>query len=39
MYHVGIYAGRNRIWHAPRTGERVRRERLWTRDVTYRRVH
>jgi cell wall-associated NlpC family hydrolase len=39
VYHVGIYAGRNRIWHAPRTGERVHRERLWTSDVTYGRVH
>lgn len=38
VYHVGIYAGRNRIWHAPRTGERVHRERLWTTRVTYGRV-
>ena len=38
VYHVGIYAGHNRIWHAPRTGERVHRERIWTRDVTYGRV-
>ena len=38
VYHVGIYAGRNEIWHAPRTGERVHRERLWTQHVTYGRV-
>jgi cell wall-associated NlpC family hydrolase len=38
VYHVGIYAGHNEIWHAPRTGERVHRERLWTRHVTYGRV-
>ena len=39
VYHVAIYAGRDRVWHAPRTGERVHRERLWTRQVTYGRVH
>lgn len=38
VYHVGIYAGHNRIWHAPRTGERVHRERIWTRSVSYGRV-
>ncbi len=38
VYHVGIYAGHNRIWHAPRTGERVHLERIWTRSVSYGRV-
>ena len=38
VYHVGIYAGRGRIWHAPRSGERVHRERIWTRSVSYGRV-
>jgi len=38
VYHVGIYAGHNRIWHAPRTGERVHLERIWTRAVVYGRV-
>jgi cell wall-associated NlpC family hydrolase len=38
VYHVGIYAGRNRIWHAPRPGKRVQRVRLWTSRVTYGRV-
>jgi len=38
IYHVGIYAGRGRIWHAPRTGTRVRKERIWTRKVWYGRV-
>ena len=38
VYHVGIYAGHNRIWHAPHTGSRVHRERLWTSRVTYGRV-
>jgi cell wall-associated NlpC family hydrolase len=34
VYHVGIFAGwshgRRVILHAPRSGERVKRERLWT---------
>jgi cell wall-associated NlpC family hydrolase len=38
VYHVGIYAGGNAVWHAPRTGQRVHRERLWTRSVSYGRV-
>lgn len=38
VYHVGIYAGHNRIWHSPRSGERVHLERLWTSSVSYGRV-
>lgn len=38
VVHVGIYAGRNRIWHAPRPGGRVRLERIWTRNVRYGRA-
>ncbi len=38
VYHVGVYAGGNRIWHAPHTGTTVRLERIWTRDVWYGRV-
>ncbi|MEU9990861.1 C40 family peptidase [Streptomyces sp. NPDC048045] len=38
VYHVGIYAGKNKIWHAPRTGAVVRLERIWTRSVWYGRV-
>ena len=34
VYHVGVYAGirdgHRTIVHAPRTGERVHRERIWT---------
>ncbi|MEV4434982.1 C40 family peptidase [Streptomyces sp. NPDC049555] len=39
VYHVGIYAGDNLIWHAPKTGSVVRMERIWTRSVSYGRVN
>lgn len=35
VYHVAIYAGANQVWHAPRPGTRVRRERIWTDAVWY----
>lgn len=38
VYHVGIYAGKNRIWHAPKSGDVVRLQRIWTRSVWYGRV-
>ncbi|MCW2786548.1 MAG: glycoside hydrolase [Marmoricola sp.] len=38
IYHVGIYAGHNQIWHAPYPGQRVRKERLWTSAVYYGRI-
>jgi cell wall-associated NlpC family hydrolase len=38
VYHVGIYAGGGRIWHAPKTGARVRLEKIWTGGVWYGRV-
>lgn len=38
VYHVGVYAGNNKIWHAPHTGARVRLERIWTRNVWYGRI-
>lgn len=38
VYHVGIYAGGGEIWHAPKTGARVRLERIWSRGVWYGRV-
>jgi len=38
VYHVGIYAGRGKIWHAPHTGARVRLERIWTKYVWYGRI-
>ncbi|WP_432585582.1 C40 family peptidase [Streptomyces sp. HD1123-B1] len=38
VYHVGLYAGGGRIWHAPKTGTVVRLERIWTRQVSYGKV-
>lgn len=38
VYHVGIYAGHGKLWHAPHPGARVRKEHIWTRRVWYGRV-
>ncbi|MGW1379569.1 C40 family peptidase [Streptomyces sp. NPDC002446] len=38
IYHVGIYAGHGRIWHAPKTGDVVRLARIWSPTVWYGRV-
>jgi cell wall-associated NlpC family hydrolase len=38
VYHVGIYAGAGKIWHAPHTGAVVRLERIWTKSVWYGRA-
>ncbi|MGP4004459.1 C40 family peptidase [Streptomyces sp. 8N706] len=38
VYHVGIYAGKNRIWHSPKPGRTVRLEKIWTHSVWYGRV-
>jgi len=38
VYHVGIYAGKGKIWHAPKTGDVVRLQKIWTRSVWYGRV-
>ncbi|WP_063732955.1 C40 family peptidase [Streptomyces sp. RTd22] len=35
VYHVGLYAGSGRIWHAPKAGTVVRLERIWTGKVSY----
>jgi len=37
-YHVGIYAGKNRVLHSPRPGQRVHTARIWSRNVTFGRV-
>ncbi|GAA1887204.1 C40 family peptidase [Streptomyces durmitorensis] len=38
VYHVGIYAGKGKIWHAPKRGTVVRLEKIWTKSVSYGRV-
>ncbi|MTE22196.1 NlpC/P60 family protein [Streptomyces sp. TRM43335] len=38
VYHVGIYAGGGRVWHSPKPGKTVRKERIWTKNVRYGRV-
>jgi cell wall-associated NlpC family hydrolase len=38
VYHVGIYAGNGKIWHAPHTGTVVKLEKIWTTQVYYGRV-
>ncbi|MET1061862.1 MAG: C40 family peptidase [Aeromicrobium sp.] len=37
-YHVGIYAGAGRIWHASRPGVPVKKERIWTSAYRVRRL-
>ncbi|MGW3951632.1 C40 family peptidase [Streptomyces sp. NPDC004752] len=39
VYHVGIYAGQGKIWHAPKSGDVVRLQKIWTRSVWYGRVN
>ncbi|MFJ6217328.1 C40 family peptidase [Streptomyces sp. NPDC092296] len=38
VYHVGIYAGKGKIWHAPHSGARVRLEKIWDKSVWYGRI-
>lgn len=38
MYHIGIYAGKGKIWHAPRPGQSVKKEKIWTSQYKVRRV-
>lgn len=37
-YHMGIYAGTGRLWHAPKTGDHVKLSTIWTSAVAYGRV-
>jgi uncharacterized protein with LGFP repeats len=30
VYHVGIYAGHNEMWAAPKAGDHVRKQTIWT---------
>ncbi|NIH81483.1 C40 family peptidase [Amycolatopsis viridis] len=34
VYHVGIYAGNNKIWAAPESGDLVRLQTIWTSSYT-----
>jgi cell wall-associated NlpC family hydrolase len=38
IYHVGFYAGHGDVLHAPKSGEVVRLERIWSDNVWYGRV-
>lgn len=38
VYHVAIYAGGGRVWHAPRSGDVVRKVEIWSRSVYAGRV-
>jgi cell wall-associated NlpC family hydrolase len=38
VYHVGIYAGGGRMWHAPRPGQRVKLAKIYSSSVRYGRV-
>ncbi|KOV57113.1 C40 family peptidase [Streptomyces sp. MMG1121] len=38
VYHVGIYAGHGKLWHAPKSGDVVRLQKIWTNSVWYGRV-
>jgi cell wall-associated NlpC family hydrolase len=37
-YHVGIYAGGNKVLHSPRPGQRVKTVPIWTRNVSFGRA-
>lgn len=38
VYHVGLYAGKNRVFHASRPGKPVGQEKIWTSSVFFGRV-
>jgi len=38
VYHVGIYAGGGRMWHAPKPGDRVKLAKIYGKSVRYGRV-
>ncbi|MFC8918746.1 NlpC/P60 family protein [Streptomyces sp. WAC05374] len=38
VYHVGIYAGNNKIWHSPKSGSVVKLDKIWSKSVWYGRV-
>ncbi|MFE7130198.1 C40 family peptidase [Streptomyces sp. NPDC057638] len=38
VYHVGIYAGKGKIWHSPKRGSWVKLDKIWTKRVKYGRI-
>ena len=38
VYHVGIYAGGNMLWHASRPGRPVAKAKIWTSSIAFGRV-
>jgi cell wall-associated NlpC family hydrolase len=38
VYHVAVYAGKGMIWHAPGTGRRVQKIKIWTSHYRVGRV-
>jgi cell wall-associated NlpC family hydrolase len=38
VYHVGIYAGNNKVTHSPKPGRKVRTEEIWSSRVSFGRV-
>ncbi len=38
VYHIAIYAGNGKIWHAPRPGKSVEKVKIWTGAYKVRRL-
>jgi cell wall-associated NlpC family hydrolase len=38
VYHVGIYAGKNKVTHSPKPGRKVRTEEIWSSRVSFGRM-
>lgn len=39
VYHVGIYAGNNQIWHARQPGLRAAKTKIYARNISFGRVN
>lgn len=38
VYHVGIYAGSNTLWHSSKPGKPIAKAKIWTSSVAFGRV-
>jgi hypothetical protein len=38
VYHVGIYAGGNMLWHASKPGRTVAKAKIWSSRVAFGRA-